>query len=134
MADTRTIRVIKEHEIAGARQAASGLTQSAGFSKLGTAHVATAVTEMASNLFFHASDGGSIILTLIEEEGSIGIQVVCDDHGPGIEDLKLAMQDGYSTKGSMGSGLPGVKRLMDVFEITSEVGVGTRIVAKKWKL
>ena len=134
MADTWTIRINKEHEIAGARQAASGLTQSAGFSELGTAHVATAVTELASNLFFHASNGGNISLTLIEEEGGVGIQVVSDDHGPGMEVLKLAMQDAYSTRGSMGSGLPGVKRLMDEFEITSEVGVGTRIVAKKWKL
>ncbi len=134
MADTRTVRVKKEHEIAGARQAASGLTQSAGFSELGTAHVATAVTELASNLFFHASDGGSISLTLIEEDGGVGIQVVSDDRGPGIEDVNLAMQDGYSTRGSMGGGLPGVKRLMDEFGITSEVGVGTRIVAKKWKI
>ena len=134
MANARTIRIKKEHEIAGARQAARGLTQSAGFSELGTAHVATAVTELASNLFFHASNGGSISLTLIEEEGGVGIQVISDDHGPGIEDLKLAMQDGYSTRGGMGGGLPGVKRLMDEFEITSEVGVGTHIVTKKWKL
>ena len=96
--------------------------------------MATATTELASNLFFHASDGGRISLTLIEEEGCVGIQVVADDHGPGIEDLKLAMQDGYSTRASMGGGLPGVERLMDEFEITSEFGVGTRIVAKKWKL
>ena len=134
MANARIIRIKKEHEIAGARQAASALAQSAGFSELGTAYVATAITELASNLFFHASDGGSISLTLIEEEGCVGIQVVADDHGPGIEDLKLAMQDGYSTKGSIGGGLPGVKRLMYEFEITSEVGVGTRIVAKKWQI
>ena len=134
MANARIIRIKKEHEIAGARHAANALTQSAGFSEIGVAQVATAVTELASNLFFHASDGGSISLTLIEEEGGVGIQVVCDDHGPGIEDLKLAMQDGYSTRGGMGGGLPGVKRLMDEFEITSEVGVGTHIVTKKWKL
>ena len=61
-----------------------------------------------------------------------GIAIEARDKGPGIPDITLAMRDGYSTANTLGAGLPGVKRLMDTFEITSEVGVGTRARATKW--
>ena len=65
--------------------------------------------------------------------GMVGIEVVCKDDGPGIPDVKLAMQDGFTTNGGLGGGLPAVERLMDEFEIASTVGGGTRIAARKWK-
>ena len=133
MTQPRIVWVNQEHQIAGARLVAKELAQQAGFSEISTAHLSTAVTELASNLFFHASNGGSISLSVIDEENGVGIRVVSQDDGPGIPDVPLAMQEGYTTRSSMGGGLPGAKRLMDEFEITSAAGAGTRIVATKWK-
>lgn len=133
MTQPRIVWVNQEHQIAGARLVAKELAQKAGLSEISTAHLSTAVTELASNLFFHASNGGSISLSIINQENCVGIKVVCEDDGPGIPDVPLAMQEGYTTKASMGGGLPGAERLMDDFEITSKVGAGTRIVATKWK-
>jgi len=133
MTQPRIVWVNQEHQIAGARLVAKELAQQAGFSEISAAHLSTAVTELASNLFFHASNGGSITLSVIDEENGVGIRVVSQDDGPGIPDVPLAMQEGYTTRSSMGGGLPGAERLMDEFEITSKVGAGTRIVATKWK-
>jgi serine/threonine-protein kinase RsbT len=58
--------------------------------------------------------------------------VVARDQGPGIPDIPQAMRDGFSTGKSLGLGLPGAKRLMDEFEIASEVGKGTTVTMRKW--
>ncbi len=126
-------RVTQEHHIAQVRQAAAALAEETGFSRAATFAVATAVSELASNLFFHASGGGMIQISAVEERGGFWLEVLSEDQGPGIPDISLAMQDGYSTRGGLGGGLPGVKRLMDEFEISSKVDVGTRIVTRKWK-
>jgi serine/threonine-protein kinase RsbT len=62
-----------------------------------------------------------------------GIAIVASDDGPGIHDIRQALRDGFSTSGSLGMGLPGVRRLMDEFEITSKPGRGTIVAVKKWK-
>ena len=95
-------------------------------------YVATSVSELANNLFFHAAGGGTITLSAVRRDGQRGIEVIAEDDGPGIPEVELAMQDGFSTNGGLGGGLPGAKRLMDEFEITSTVAGGTRIVARKW--
>ncbi len=128
------IPVTEEHHIARARQAAAALAEEIGFKRVLVYYVATSVSELADNLFFHASRGGALTLTPLEREDEIGIQVVAEDDGPGIPDVELALQDGFSTGGGLGGGLPGVKRLMDEFEIASTVGVGTRVVGRKWQL
>jgi serine/threonine-protein kinase RsbT len=64
----------------------------------------------------------------------VGIQVVASDAGPGIADIRQALRDGFSTSGSLGLGLPGVRRLMDEFEISSQPGKGTTVTVKKWRL
>jgi serine/threonine-protein kinase RsbT len=74
-----------------------------------------------------------MILRTIRKENADGIEVVARDDGPGIPDINLAMQDGYTTKKGLGLGLPGTKRLMDEFEIASEVGRGTTVVTRKWR-
>ena len=127
------IPVTEEHHIAWARQAAAALAEEIGFKRVLVYHVATSVSELASNLFFHANQGGALTLTPLERENEIGIEVVAEDDGPGIPDVELALQDGFSTGGGLGGGLPGVKRLMDEFEIASTVGVGTRVAARKWQ-
>ena len=123
----------EEYHIAQARRAAVALTEAVGFGQTRTSYVATAVSELASNLFCHATRGGTITLAALRREGEVGIEVVAEDDGPGVPDVEQAIQDGFSTSGGLGGGLPGVKRLMDEFEITSTVGVGTRIVARKWQ-
>ena len=109
------------------------LTEAVGFGQARPSYVATAVSELASNLFCHATRGGTITLTALRREGEVGIEVVAEDDGPGVSDVEQAMQDGFSTSGGLGGGLPGVKRLMDEFEITSTIGVGTRVAARKWQ-
>jgi serine/threonine-protein kinase RsbT len=93
--------------------------------------VATAVSELARNILVYAG-GGTIDLSLIDQNSHRGVLVVAQDEGPGIADIELAMQDGYSTSNGLGLGLPGSDRLMDEFDLVSEVGVGTTVTAKKW--
>jgi len=92
--------------------------------------VVLAVSELATNLQRYASEG-RIVLTPVSIGERSGLQIQSHDHGPGITDLKLAMQDGYSTGGGLGSGLPAVQRLMDEFEIDSGPE-GTTVTAHKW--
>ena len=76
---------------------------------------------------------GHITLKGIQNSSHVGILVVASDHGPGIPDIPQALRDGFSTSGSLGLGLPGVRRLMDEFEITSQPSRGTTVAVKKWK-
>ena len=94
--------------------------------------VATAISELARNIVLYAKRGEMVFG--LESKGEDPILVItARDEGEGIPDVRQAMQDGYSTTGRLGVGLPGVKRLMDEFEISSTVGRGTVVVVKKWK-
>jgi serine/threonine-protein kinase RsbT len=73
-----------------------------------------------------------VFLEALNNNGKLGIRLTFEDNGPGIADLGLAMKDGYTTTGGLGLGLGGSKRLMDEFEITSELGVGTSVRITKW--
>ncbi len=126
------IQVTEESDIAGARQQSKALAEAVGCKQVAAHYVAIAVSELANNLCFHATRGGTITLVPISRNGEAGIEIIAEDDGPGIPDVELAMQDDFSTNGGLGGGLPGVERLMDEFEITSAVGVGTRVVARKW--
>ncbi|NBC49967.1 MAG: anti-sigma regulatory factor [Gammaproteobacteria bacterium] len=115
----------------GARQLAERL----GFSQVRAYHLATATSELATNLAVHAG-GGMVRLRVIEDPedaARLGIELRVEDHGPGIADLGLAMTEGYSTRARLGCGLPGASRLMDAFQIDSAVDQGTRIRAIKWR-
>ena len=94
--------------------------------------IATAISELARNIVLYAGRG-EIHLEIIEDGDKQGVQVIAADSGPGISNVEQAMQDGYSTSGSLGLGLPGVRRLMDEMKIQSEVGKGTTVRARKWK-
>ena len=124
-----TIEVTQERHITIARKAAFRLAQTLGLSEMFAHSVATSVSELANNLFSHTCRGGAITLTALPR----GIEVIAEDDGPGIPDTELAMRDGFSTNGGLGGGLPGVRRLMDQFELVSAAGAGTRIVARKWQ-
>lgn len=113
-----------------ARREARRLATARGFARDEVEAVGLAASELASNLVRHATEG-EIVLTGVDSLHGAGIQVESRDEGPGIPDVGSAMQDGFSTSGGLGSGLPGVQRLMDEFEISS-APKGTRVIARKW--
>jgi len=127
------ITVTKKHHVARASLDAKKLALSIGLSRAEAYRVATAVSELATNLVAHTPEGGSITLRTISGERGVGIEVLVEDQGPGIANVEEALQDGFSTDGGLGGGLPGVGRLMDEFELSSSQGEGTRIIARKWK-
>lgn len=108
------------------------MANQAGFGLTDAALIATVISELARNVLLYA-ERGEIVLTLLDEGGQRGILIVATDDGPGIPDVARAMQDGYSTSGGLGLGLPGAKRVVDEFDIVSRVGHGTVVTAKKWK-
>jgi serine/threonine-protein kinase RsbT len=126
------VAIGSDADVVVAREKGRTLAAQCGFSSTDLTVIATAISELARNIVRYAVRG-EIILRLIEEDGRRGVEVVATDNGPGIPDVALAMQDGYSTSRSLGLGLPGVRRLMDEFEIASESGMGTTITLRKWK-
>jgi serine/threonine-protein kinase RsbT len=125
------VPISHEADIVSARQRGRELASQGGFSSTEQTLIATAISEVARNIVEYA-ERGEIVLTAIEREGRRGIMVVARDSGPGISDVELAMRDGYSSKNSLGMGLPGAKRLMDEFAVRSVLGEGTMITMKKW--
>ncbi|GAA5526760.1 anti-sigma regulatory factor [Herpetosiphon gulosus] len=102
-----------------------------GFDDVDRTRIEIAILELTRNILAHA-ERGSITVREIELNEQRGIEIEASDNGPGIADTTLALRDGYSTKQTLGTGLPGVKRLMDEFEIESQVGVGTVVRARRW--
>ncbi len=93
--------------------------------------IGTAVCELARNIHRYAKRGGAIHISELRGEIRPGIEITATDDGPGIKDVRKAMQDNYSTThGSLGIGLPGVKRIMDEFKIINNKG--TTVVVRKW--
>jgi serine/threonine-protein kinase RsbT len=129
--DMFKLSIRSDTDIVLARQQARALAKQLGFSASDLTLIATALSELARNIVEHAQSG-EIVLSQVKQDHRLGLMIVACDGGPGIADLKLAMQDGYSTGKGLGLGLPGTKRLMDDFEISSEPGEGTRVKATKW--
>jgi serine/threonine-protein kinase RsbT len=125
------IPVTSDRDIIVARQRVWELASEANFTRLEATLIATAISELARNIHQHAGRGAVSIKIDDREEGRCLI-VVARDHGPGISDLETALQDGVSAIGGLGMGLPGVRRLMDEFEIVSRQNRGTTVIAKKW--
>jgi serine/threonine-protein kinase RsbT len=131
MADESLIPINSEADVIAARQQGRALAEQIGFSSIEQTLIATAISEVARNILIYAKCG-EIVFRLTRESADRGIVIVARDEGPGIPNIAQAMQDGYSTGKGLGLGLPGAKRLMDEFEIQSEVGKGTTITMKKW--
>lgn len=125
------IPIASDADIVTARQRARQLAVEAGLEGSDLTVVATAVSEIARNIITYA-DHGEMTLSIVHDRRHRGLLVVARDNGPGIADLGLAMQDTYSTGQSLGMGLPGSRRLMDDFEIASDVGAGTTVTMTKW--
>jgi serine/threonine-protein kinase RsbT len=125
------IPIRSDADIVTARQQGRALAQQIGFSSSDLTVIATAVSELGRNILQYAGNG-EIVLRPTHIGTKHGLSVIARDEGPGIPDVALAMQDGYSTSGSLGLGLPGTRRLMDEFDLTSQVGRGTTVTVKKW--
>ncbi|WP_186576329.1 anti-sigma regulatory factor [Aquibacillus kalidii] len=125
------VNIQKEWDIVGARQLGRDRAKSIGFGTVDQARIATAISELARNIYLYAGTG-KICFETIDEMSQKGIRIIATDNGPGIRDISQVMEDGYSTSGGLGAGLPGVKRLMDQFDIVSNPGKGTEIKTIKW--
>lgn len=126
------VRINGDTDIVAARQKGRLLAATLGFSSSELTLIATAISELARNIVLYAKQG-EIVLRLLERGDQRGVMVRACDQGPGIPDIRRALQGGFSTSRSLGLGLPGVRRLMDEFEIESRVGYGTTVTARKWK-
>ena len=125
------VPIAADVDIVTARQEGRDLAERMGCSSIESTMIATAISEIARNIMSHAGRG-EIAISAVAIDGRNAIEVVASDEGPGIADIERALQDGYSTGAGLGLGLPGAGRLMDHFELRSEVGVGTTVVMRKW--
>lgn len=130
--DEAVIAIAADVEVVTARAKGRAMAGRLAFSGSEATLIATAISEVARNILNYAKCG-EIVLRVIQRGSRRGLLVIARDQGPGIPDIARAMEDGFSTGGSLGLGLPGSKRLMDDFEIVSEVGKGTTVTMIKWE-
>jgi serine/threonine-protein kinase RsbT len=126
------VAINSDQDIVSARQKGRVMANELGFSSGDATLIATAISELARNIVSYARKG-QITLKMLNGLNRQGIAVIASDDGPGIADIRQALRDGFSTSGSLGLGLPGVRRLMDEFDITSQPGRGTVVAVKKWR-
>jgi len=126
-----SVEIITEGDIIAARQLGRNEAKALGFGTVDQARITTAISELARNIYLYASIG-MIEIERIETNTEKKIVVIATDQGPGIKDIRKVTEDGYSTSGGLGAGLPGVKRLMDSLHIQSVIGEGTTIRTEKW--
>ena len=131
MADEIRVAIRTDADVVTARQEARTLGASLGFSSTDLTLLATAISEIARNITTYAGEG-EVALRIVTAGGRDGVEVVAKDEGPGIADVELAMQDGYTTGNGLGLGLPGTRRLVDDFELRTRPGAGTTIRLVKW--
>ena len=132
MSKSIRVPIHSDKDIVFARQEGRALALALGFSQTDSTLIATAISELARNILTYARHG-EIRIRSVQNSSRPGLLVVAKDSGPGISNVRLALQDGYSTSGSLGLGLPGVKRLVDEFELDSTLGEGTTVKITKWK-
>jgi len=130
-APEKLVQIGSAADIVAARHEGRSLASSLGFSSSELTVIATAISEVARNIVEHAGRG-EIWLSLCQQGSRLGVCVVARDKGPGIPDVEKALRDGYSTQKGLGLGLPGARRLMDEFEIISQIGGGTTVTMRKW--
>jgi len=128
-----SLPIKSDADIVVARQKGRALATDLGFSTTDATLIATAISELARNIVSYAR-AGQIALKAVMRGSTRGIMVTATDQGPGISNVSQAMQDGFSTSGSLGLGLPGVRRLADEFQIDSKAWEGTKVVFKKWNV
>jgi serine/threonine-protein kinase RsbT len=131
VSDERRIRIRSDDDVVAARREARELAASLGFEPTDLTLLATAISEVARNITAYAGEG-EIVVSVRNSGDRLGIRVVARDTGPGIDDVELALRDGYSTGDGLGLGLPGARRLVDEFAIDTVPGRGTVVTMVKW--
>jgi serine/threonine-protein kinase RsbT len=129
--DESRIPIESDHDVVAARQRARELAADLDLSSTDQTLLATAISEVARNIIHYAKTG-EVSIAVVDDGGRRGIRVTARDEGPGIADLERAMQDGYTTGGGLGLGLPGARRLVDEFDIETALGAGTTVTLVKW--
>jgi serine/threonine-protein kinase RsbT len=124
--------LVREQDVIFARQAIRSAARQLGFTIVDQTKLVTAASELARNAVVHGG-GGTLVWETVAQNGRQGLRLTFNDHGPGIEDTKLAMKDGWTTGTGLGMGLPGAKRLVNEFELVSKPGVGTTVIITRWK-
>ena len=119
-------------DVLAARRGVAAWASALGLTTLDRTKVVTAASELARNTVMHGG-GGVMSLEVVREGARQGLRLTFEDKGPGLPDIQQALEDGYSTGGGMGLGLPGARRLVNDFELTSTVGVGTSVTIVRWK-
>ena len=131
--DVVHVPITSDADLVTARAEGRALATALGFSRTDATLIATAISEIARNIVVHVGTG-EVELRPVVEETRYGIVVVARDEGSGIRNIEAALQDGYAGRGGLGLGLPGARRLMDEFEVTSDADTGTTVVMSKWRL
>lgn len=130
--DESRVPIVGDADVVVARQRGRDAAAQAGFSLTDRTLVATAISEVARNIVRFA-ERGDMIITSMDASGRQGVSIVARDSGPGIPDVAEAMRDGYSSDEGLGLGLPGARRLMDEFDVVSEIDKGTTVTMVKWR-
>lgn len=126
------IPITKDQDVARAVLEGTRRAKELGLDQVTRQRVSTAISELARNIIKYAGGKGAVIIRTVSKAGRTGLEVVAADRGPGIENVEEALEDHFSSGGTLGLGLPGVRRLMDEFSIQSEPGVGTTVTARIW--
>jgi len=128
----RTFPILSDTDVVAARLGVRDWAREIGLSVLDLTKVVTAASELARNALIHGG-GGTMQLQVVEQAGRKGLRATFSDRGPGIPEIDLAMQDGYTSGGGMGIGLPGAKRLVNEFALATEPGGGTSVTILRWQ-
>ena len=132
MATDSQILIASDRDVVTARQQGRAVALQTGFSMSEATLIATAISELARNIVSYANHGSVTLQPVHGSNGATGLTIIASDSGRGIADINLALRDGYSSSGGLGLGLPGVRRLMDEFDIVSSSGSGTTVTVTKW--
>ena len=125
------MQVVKDQDVVPFRNRVKECAAKIKMGLVNQTKLITAASELGRNMLKYAN-GGETLIEIVTRGRDNGVRLTFKDNGPGISDIGLAMKDGYSTGKSLGLGLPGAKRLVNEFEIESEVGKGTTVVVIKW--
>ncbi len=132
MADEVCVPIEADEDLVAARAEGRAMADRLGFPRPDPTLIATAISEVARNIVAHVGTG-EIILKPVEEPHRFGLVVIARDQGPGIRDVEAALHDEYSGRAGLGLGLPGARRLMDEFDISSDAETGTTVTMEKWR-
>lgn len=124
--------LISEDDIQRVRHAVRDWMSEHQFSLTQQTKMVTAASELSRNTVIHGG-GGMAILQQFQHSDGLGLKVTFEDHGRGIADIEQALRNGYTTGGGLGLGLGGAKRLVQDFQIHSQVGLGTKVSISMWK-